>query len=176
MELHAKCVTTFSLLFHSPAEQQTTKTEPTISPKETVDSRSLNHAGLLPSNERQHIERLMAAQSAEVLAMEDELKAFRKNWEKSFRSLQERHTKEQERLFDLDNFGYEMWGNSKQTWRSCFQFQDGQGCLLTSVFLYQWTRSACIIINQVEKKEGVFHSIYLSYSELNYAIKELLFV
>jgi len=50
----------------------------------------------------------MAAQSAEVLAMEDEFKAFRKNWEKNFRGLQERHKKEQERLFELDNFGYEM--------------------------------------------------------------------
>lgn len=50
----------------------------------------------------------MAAQSAEVLAMEDELKAFRKNWERNFRNLQERHKKEQERLFELDNFGYEM--------------------------------------------------------------------
>ncbi|XP_068673371.1 uncharacterized protein [Montipora foliosa] len=59
-------------------------------------------------NGSQHTERLMAAQSAEVLAMEDELKAFRKNWEKSFRNLQERHRKEQERFFELDNFGYEM--------------------------------------------------------------------
>ena len=53
----------------------------------------------------------MAAQSAELLAMEDELKAFRRNWEKNFRGLQERHKKEQERLFELDNFGFEMWGN-----------------------------------------------------------------
>ena len=53
-------------------------------------------------------ERLMAAHSAEILAMEDELKAFRKSWDKSFRDLQERHKKEQERLFELDNFGYEM--------------------------------------------------------------------
>ena len=53
----------------------------------------------------------MAAQSAELLAMEDEFKAFRKNWEKNFRGLQEKHKKEQERLFELDNFGYEMWGN-----------------------------------------------------------------
>ena len=53
----------------------------------------------------------MAAQSAELLAMEDEFKVFRKNWEKNFRGLQERHKKEQERLFELDNFGFEMWGN-----------------------------------------------------------------
>lgn len=52
----------------------------------------------------------MAAQSAELLAMEDEFKDFRKNWEKKFRGLQERHKKEQERLFELDNLGYEMWG------------------------------------------------------------------
>jgi len=50
----------------------------------------------------------MAAQSAELLAMEDEFKAFRKTWEKNFRGVQERHKKEQERLFGLDNFGYEM--------------------------------------------------------------------
>ena len=50
----------------------------------------------------------MAAQSAELLAMEDEFKAFRKNWEENFRGLQERHKKEQQRLFELDNFGYEM--------------------------------------------------------------------
>lgn len=50
----------------------------------------------------------MAAQSAELLAMEDELKVFRKNWEKNFRALQERHKQEQQRLFELDNLGYEM--------------------------------------------------------------------
>lgn len=50
----------------------------------------------------------MAAQSVEVLAMEDELKAFRKNWGKGFRNLQERHKKELERFFELDNYGYEM--------------------------------------------------------------------
>jgi len=50
----------------------------------------------------------MAAQSAELLAMDDEFKAFRENWEKNFRGLQERHKKEQERLFELDNCGYEM--------------------------------------------------------------------
>lgn len=53
-------------------------------------------------------ERLLAAQSAEILAMEDELKAFRKNWDKGFRDIQERHKKEQEQLFQLDNFGYDM--------------------------------------------------------------------
>ncbi|XP_022790215.1 uncharacterized protein LOC111329712 isoform X2 [Stylophora pistillata] len=60
------------------------------------------------SNCGEHTERLMAAQSAELLAMEDELKAFRKNWEKNFRALQERHKQEQQRLFELDNLGYEM--------------------------------------------------------------------
>ena len=68
----------------------------------------VDHARQSSSNASQHTERLMAAQSAEVLAMEEELKAFRKNWEKSFRNLQERHKKEQERLFELDNFAYEM--------------------------------------------------------------------
>ena len=37
-----------------------------------------------------------------------QLKAFRKNWDKGLRDLQERHKKEQEQLFQLDNFGYDM--------------------------------------------------------------------
>ena len=92
------------------AEQNDTKTAPPISTKDVDDQASENHPRRVSSNGNEHTERLMAAQSAEVLAMEDELKAFRKNWEKSFRSLQERHKKEQERLFELgmDNVGYEM--------------------------------------------------------------------
>ncbi|KAJ7390183.1 hypothetical protein OS493_026690 [Desmophyllum pertusum] len=67
-----------------------------------------DHNRRVSSNCSEHTERLVAAQSAELLAIEDEFKAFRKSWEKNFRSLQERHKKEQERLFELDNFGYEM--------------------------------------------------------------------
>lgn len=65
---------------------------------------NINHKG----NGTQKTEQLMAAQSVEILAMEDELKAFRKNWRKGFCNLQERHKKELERFFELDNYGYEI--------------------------------------------------------------------
>jgi len=71
------------------------------------DNQEHDHGGV-PLNCSERTERLMAAQSAELLAMDDEFKAFRENWEKNFRGLQERHKKEQERLFELDNCGYEM--------------------------------------------------------------------
>lgn len=91
----------------SLGEEQDSKPElSTTKTSKNVDDQAY-HRGV-PSNCNEHTERLMAAQSAELLAMEDEFKAFRKNWEKTFRSLQERHKKEQERLFGLDNFGYEM--------------------------------------------------------------------
>ena len=94
--------------FFSLAEQKDSKSDPPPTTKDVDDKTSVSHARGASSNDSEKIERLMAAQSAEVLAMEDELKAFRKNWEKNFRNLQERHKKEQERLFELDNFGYEM--------------------------------------------------------------------
>lgn len=74
----------------------------------------------------------MAAQSAELLAMDDEFKAFRENWEKNFRGLQERHKKEQERLFELDNCGYEMWGN-------CLGGKSDSKKQTETRFLYTWT-------------------------------------
>ena len=94
--------------FISLAEQCIAKSEPPHSTKEADDQISVNPTMWISSGGSEHTERLMAVQSAEILSMEDELKAFQKNWEKSFRDLQQRHKKEQERLFELDNFGYEM--------------------------------------------------------------------
>ena len=91
----------------SSGEEQDSKPELSATKTSKEEDNKDHHRGV-PSNCSEHTERLMAAQSAEVLAMEDEFKAFRKNWEKNFRSLQERHKKEQQRLFELDNFGYEM--------------------------------------------------------------------
>ena len=91
----------FSTRRRSSPEHSPTKTN------KDKDNQEHDHRGV-QLNCSEHTERLVAAQSAELLAMEDEFKAFRKNWEKNFRRLQERHKKEQERLFALDNFGYEM--------------------------------------------------------------------
>ena len=95
-------------LFHSLGEQQDVNMSKPSTTKTHNEVEDQDHNRRVSSNCSEHTERLVAAQSAELLAMEDEFKAFRKSWEKNFRSLQERHKKEQERLFELDNFGYEM--------------------------------------------------------------------
>ena len=46
-------------------------------------------------------------QSAEVLRMNEDMTAFRKNWERKFRAMQEKHKRQQMRLFQLDNEGFE---------------------------------------------------------------------
>ena len=81
---------------------------PSLPLKDDENQGNTNLPQRISSDGSVQTERLLAAQSAEILAMEDELKAFRKNWDKGFRDLQERHKKEQEQLFQLDNFGYDM--------------------------------------------------------------------
>lgn len=105
------------------------------------DNQEHDHGGV-PLNCSERTERLMAAQSAELLAMDDEFKAFRKNWEKNFRGLQERHKKEQERLFELDNCGYEMWGNCLGVGKGRFKKTAQKRDLLIPEHLFLHRRSS----------------------------------
>ena len=69
---------------------------------------------VIPENKRQPTkgrpgtERVMAQHSAEVLRMDEDMKAFKKDWERKFRVMQEKHRREQMELFELENEGYEI--------------------------------------------------------------------
>ena len=65
---------------------------------------------LQPTTGKERTERLMAQQSCEILQMEEEYKAFRRMWQKKFRSMQERHKHEQLQMFQIgfDNQGYQL--------------------------------------------------------------------
>ena len=107
LETFLPYIVLYFALLSLEGQQDSNPEHSTTETNKDKDNQEQDHRGV-PLNCSEHTERLMAAQSAELLAMDDEFKAFRKNWEKNFRGLQERHKKEQERLFELDNCGYEM--------------------------------------------------------------------